>query len=313
MHDVSVVLACYNGEKEVENLLDSLFTQSRRPDEVLILDDCSTDGTADVTQKYIRDHQINGWSVTENRQNLGWKRNFMQGMNQAKGELVFLCDQDDIWDPEKIKKMEEIMSQHPRIDLLACDYDVQYETGSIPMKRYKKKRQEKTGETAQYQFTSRFFQNPAPGCTYAIRRSFLERVAEYWFPEAPHDEFLWLMAAMEDKAWFLNRKLMTIRRGAANASDIKYKDIELQQKQLRYIAAMLEKMEQYAKCHPEAVTPEKNEYLKNAKIWCKKRQNLMEKRNPFLWIGMFPYWKNYNSFRNCLSDLYLILFGSFSR
>lgn len=39
----------------------------------------------------------------------------------------------------------------------------------------------------------------------------------------------------------------------------------------------------------------------------------MDNRSPFYWLRMAPYWKYYNSFRNCLSDLYLVLFGSFRR
>ena len=313
MHKISVVMACYNGEREVKNLLDSLRKQTRIPDEILILDDHSTDDTVSIVQAYIEAYQPSGWTLIRNEQNLGWKRNFMQGMIRAEGDLIFPCDQDDLWDPEKIERMEEMMDRNPQISLLACDYRLEFEDGSVPMKVYRKKEQEKTGEIAQYQFTSRFFQNPSPGCTYAVRKTFLDQVRDYWFPEAPHDEFLWLMAAMEDSAWFLNRKLMTIRRGSANASDIKYKDIPMQQKNLEYISKMLDRMEQYAGSHPDTVSSAKKELLKEAQIWCRKRQRLMEKRNPFFWIGMFPYWKYYNSFKNCLSDPYLILFGSFSR
>jgi len=313
MHKVSVVMACYNGEKKMECILDSLRRQTRLPDEVLMPDDCSTDQTVCVIREYINKYHIDNWSVAENEQNLGWKRNFMQGLIRAKGDLLFLCDQDDSWEPEKIRKMEEAMEQNPGIDLLACDYDIQYGDGSIPLKKYRKRKQERTGETARYQFTSRFFQNASPGCTYAVRKSFLNRVKDYWFEDAPHDEFLWLMAAMEDGAWFMNRKLMTMYRGTENASDIRYKDISIQKKNLEYISVMLEKMDQAAAAFADRVPEDHKKHIQKAKEWCRKRQRLMDTRNPFHWLTLMPYWRYYNSRKNCLSDLYLVLFGSFSR
>ena len=313
MPDISVVMACYNGEKKIQVLLDSLRNQTCQPGEVLLRDDCSTDGTVSVVQAYIDQHRLSGWKQTENHQNLGWKRNFFQGMLQAGGDLIFLCDQDDEWEPDKIWVMAEVMCHNPQISLLACDYALQYTTGSVPMKRYRKKKCERNGEIARYQFTSRFFQNPSPGCTYVLRGAFLDQVKDYWFPEAPHDEVLWLMAALEDGAWFLNRNLMTIHRGSDNASDVKYKDIPLQQENLKYISDMLKSMERYVSDHPATVSAEKRKEIARAVVWCRKRQRLMERRNPLLWASMWHYWKYYNSFRNCLSDLYLVLFGSFSR
>jgi len=313
MPDISVVLACYQGEKKIGRMLESLRAQICLPAEVLIRDDCSTDGTAAAVRAELEKGSQPGWTLTENERNLGWKRNFFEGMLQAGGDLIFLCDQDDVWDPRKIGIMAEAMARNPQISLLACDYGLHYDAGSVSMKKYRKKRSERTGETARYRFTSRFFQNPAPGCTYAVRRDFFLRVKDLWFPQAPHDEFLWLMAALEDGAWFLNRNLMTLWREEENASDIRYKDIPLQQENLSYIETMLSRMSGYAESHPDAVAREKREAVEAARIWCGKRQRLMETRNPFLWLAMAPYWKYYNSFRNCLSDLYLVLFGSFRR
>lgn len=310
---ISVILACYSGEKTILRQLESLRLQTLSPDEVLVFDDASPDETSDVVRQYIERYRLQGWKLIRNQQNLGWKQNFFHGMMEASGDILFLCDQDDEWNPRKIEKMTSALASHSFISLLACDFDLQYGRNAIPFRKYRKKKAETAGTMNYYQFTSRFFQNPSPGCTYAIRREFIREVAPFWFPEAPHDEFLWLFAALTNRAAFYNEKLMTIHRGEENASDIRFKDIALQKENLRYIAAMLDALEQYTTFSTCRIPQNHADHLAKAQIWCQKRQHLLETKNPFLWLAMFPYWKYYNSFRNCLSDLYLVLFGSFHR
>ena len=307
----SVVMACFNGEKRITRQMDSLRKQTLPADEVILVDDCSTDHTVKLIRDYIRDNQLNDWTLHINEHNMGWKANFFSALAMASGDLLFLCDQDDEWETAKIEKMTQAMEVHPEIDLLACDYETAYEPGAVSQKKYRKQKTESQGIISPYCFTSRFFQNPSPGCTYAIRKTFFDGTKSYWFPEAPHDEFLWLLAAMKNSAWFLNENLMTIHRYENNASDIRYKDIPKQKENLRYIEKMLEKMKAYA--DEKQADHDKTKMIGQAETWCRKRQKLMDNRNPFYWLSMAPYWKYYNSFRNCLSDLYLVIFGSFKR
>ena len=72
-------------------------------------------------------------------------------------------------------------------------------------------------------------------------------------------------------------------------------------------------MQSFAAEHPEHVPQVCSKELASAQIWCKKRQKLMETRNPLRWLAMMPYWGYYNSWKNCLSDLWLVVFGAFRR
>lgn len=322
MSSTSVVMTCYNGVSVIRRQLDSLRNQTKEPDEVLIFDDASADKTAELVEEYIKKYHLDSWKLIRNKENLGWKENFFRGALQCSYELIFFCDQDDEWQREKIEKMADIIGTNKNMNILACDYSIHYGLHSVPMKKYRKKRKERTGPIGRYQFTTRFFQNPSPGCTYAVRKSFLHDIKRYWFPEAPHDEFIWLFAIMTDSAWFCNENLMTVFRGESNASDIKYKDIEMQIKNVEYIHTMMEILEEYVRGINEEQNSgakdllsaeQKTEILKEGKKWCVRRMTLLKKRNPFLWLCMMPYRRYYNSFRNCLSDLYLVLFGSFRR
>lgn len=104
---VSVVLSSYNGEQDIIEQLRSIDGQTRQPDEVLICDDCSTDGTADLVQNYIEKKRLKNWKLIVNKKNKGWRKNFIDGILASTGDLIFTSDQDDIWREDKIEIMEK--------------------------------------------------------------------------------------------------------------------------------------------------------------------------------------------------------------
>ena len=61
-----------------------------------------------MIEDYIKRYDIREWRVVVNKKNLGWEKNFTQGINAATGDIIFPCDQDDIWHLDKVKKMTSI-------------------------------------------------------------------------------------------------------------------------------------------------------------------------------------------------------------
>ena len=110
---LSVVISTYNGSKYILEQLDSIRNQTRRADEVMIIDDCSTDDTVEKINNFLKKYNLNNWKIVKNVENKGWKRNFMEGIWRSNGDLIFPCDQDDIWMPDKLQLMEAIMVEHP--------------------------------------------------------------------------------------------------------------------------------------------------------------------------------------------------------
>lgn len=90
---ISVCMATYNGESYIEEQLNSILEQLGEFDEVVICDDCSSDNTINVINS-IGDSRV---KVFSNEENLGYIRNFIKSITLAKGEVIFLADQDDIW------------------------------------------------------------------------------------------------------------------------------------------------------------------------------------------------------------------------
>lgn len=98
---VSIALCTYNGAKFLEEQLDSLVVQTYKNIEVVVVDDCSTDNTYNILMEYAARYP--NFSVYRNEQNVGFLRNFEKALTYCNGEFIALCDQDDIWYPEKIE------------------------------------------------------------------------------------------------------------------------------------------------------------------------------------------------------------------
>jgi glycosyltransferase involved in cell wall biosynthesis len=105
---ISVVLCTYNGEKYLEEQLQSILSQTYLPIEVIICDDHSVDSTQAIIVKYASaDSRIQYFF---NKENIGVNRNFEQGFSKAAGEFIAIADQDDIWKSEKLEKQYALFS-----------------------------------------------------------------------------------------------------------------------------------------------------------------------------------------------------------
>ena len=106
MPSISIALATYNGEKHLAAQLESLSRQTTLPSELVVTDDASVDRTRDIVGEFavtalfpVRLHQ--------NETRLGYRANFMRAVALCGSDLIAFCDQDDVWDPEKISVMKE--------------------------------------------------------------------------------------------------------------------------------------------------------------------------------------------------------------
>jgi glycosyltransferase involved in cell wall biosynthesis len=97
---ISICLATYNGEKYLKEQFDSLVNQTISPYEVILQDDCSTDGTVEIARQYMDKLNL---KIYLNEINLGFTKNFESVLQKATGDLIAPCDQDDIWKSDKLE------------------------------------------------------------------------------------------------------------------------------------------------------------------------------------------------------------------
>jgi glycosyltransferase involved in cell wall biosynthesis len=127
---VSIVLATHNGEKFLREQLDSMANQTYPCLEIIIVDDCSTDSTIDIIRFFQQKHK--NIKLYQNEKVLGPVKNFERGMRLSTGEYISLCDQDDVWMPEKIEKTMAVIGHS---DMAYCDSVLIDENGNSLGKR----------------------------------------------------------------------------------------------------------------------------------------------------------------------------------
>lgn len=301
----SVVMSTYNGEKYIIEQLDSIRTQSKDADEVIIADDCSTDDTVKIVENYITKYNLINWHLTVNKQNKGWRRNFMEAMWSSSGDLVFPCDQDDIWRHDKIEIMTKLMVNNPKIQLLTSNYCEFFENGKEKINPWKNDHQLKP-----IALKANYLLVDSPGCTYCVRRQLLELSKKYWQPAYPHDALLWRLGLMDGSAYTYTDDLIRWRNHKKSA-------FAKESKKLKSVAAKKDWIKVSSKFNNESMrkfidsdvvgdTTYQQEIINKNSQWLAKRQQFYETSNIFNGINLLTYLNCYPRLRQYLGDWYLI-------
>jgi len=112
---ISAVMPVYNAQEYVAESLTAILSQTRPPDEVIVVDDGSTDGTPDVLRQFSGDIRV------VRQPNQGHGRAFNRCFGEARGDYVAKCDADDVWLPEKLERQVAALHAHAEIDVaFAC-------------------------------------------------------------------------------------------------------------------------------------------------------------------------------------------------
>lgn len=297
---VSVVLTTYNGEKYLYELLDSLRNQTHKPEEVLICDDGSSDETCKMLLEYIEKYHLDGWKPIFNSPNKGWKKNFRDGIQLARNDLVFPCDQDDIWEKDKIEKMISLMEENENIQLLSSDYLPIYEVGGQEVETS----ENKNNGLEKIVFDSHFASGNKPGCVMCIRRELIEKTRDIWEEWYPHDAFLWTMAVFFDGCYVIHEPLIRYRRHAGNTTNHVTRDknaVILSLKRNKNLVRWV--------LNGKKVLYDEREgkILRDFLVYADLRLGLLVEKKLSNFFRLFRYSCFYRTFKQELGDLYLAI------
>ncbi|WP_181919650.1 glycosyltransferase [Alkalilimnicola ehrlichii] len=113
---VTVLLAVYNSERSISKCVESILEQSFKDFELLIVDDGSTDQTADIIRRASKkDNRIR---ILSNSSNLGLGASLAWGVDEAVGEYLIRIDADDVCLPDRLERQVRHLDQNPEVDVL---------------------------------------------------------------------------------------------------------------------------------------------------------------------------------------------------
>lgn len=202
---VSVAIATYNGENYLQEQLDSLLEQERRPDEVIINDDRSKDGTLALAHSFAQ-HAPFPVHIEQNKYNVGFAENFSRVLSRCSGDIVFLSDQDDVWFPNKIKRvLEEFEALQEKAVIV---HDAVLADNALEPTSYTRFSQAELAGIAAYN----------QGACTAIRGGFLRFVLPIPSDVYTHDNWIHSVADMLGVKSVLRIELQYFRRHPMNVS-----------------------------------------------------------------------------------------------
>lgn len=304
----SIALTTYNGIRWLPELLDSLVNQSVPADEVVIFDDVSTDGTFEYLEKYIKERELSNWRLYQNKTNLGWRKNFRNALFECSGDIIFLSDQDDIWKPEKIKEMKELMDKNTDIGVLVSNYEPLYEKeySRVKIKVNSLKDNSETLERIKMKLSS--IHTMRPGCTYCVRKEMIQLLKKNDLEYIAHDCILWNYSVINDKLYIYNKSLIKFRRHDMNASTPKRNlDLKRRLEEIQLDIEIIKFNIDVLINNPDKLINRK--ILERALKFSEKRYLVLKSKSivKLFNFQLFNY-KGYATRRNQLSDIYLVLF-----
>ncbi|MBP3695657.1 MAG: glycosyltransferase family 2 protein [Thermoguttaceae bacterium] len=216
---VSIALCTFNGERFLREQLASYAAQTVLPDEVVVCDDGSTDGTLEILEEWAETVPFEV-RIFRNEQNLGYAQNFGKAVSLCTGGIIFLSDQDDVWMPEKIERMVRVFEEDPTISTVISDSEIIDAEGHVC--------EGSSSGTAQLWYfdeAAAFCMDQSPetfvgtrGCASAIRQEIRDLylpIPQNW----THDIWLMVTAPLAGRVVRLEEPLFRYRLYSGNTSN----------------------------------------------------------------------------------------------
>lgn len=204
---ISVALAAYKGEKYIEEQLLSILPQLSASDEIIVSDDRPGGATERIVKRIMADDPRVVYVEGKGR---GVVQNFVNAIRYCRGDKIFLCDQDDVWLPNKVSAVMEAFDEGATLVLhnaYVTDKDLNITDYSFFEKRGSKKG-----------FWRNIIKNSYMGCCMAFDRKLLKKIMPIPRYIPMHDQWIGLMGEKYGKVKFIDTPLIYYRVHGGNVT-----------------------------------------------------------------------------------------------
>jgi glycosyltransferase involved in cell wall biosynthesis len=213
MMNVSVAMCTYNGGRYLAEQLRSIGEQTTPPYEIVICDDGSTDGTCEIVERFAHGAPY-PVRLFRNQVTLGSTKNFEKAISFCTGDVIALCDQDDVWQREKLERMTEAFTRDPGLGGVIADaWLIDENARRLPQSLWERRGFTSRMQTALSGKSGALLllnKNVVTGATFIFRTHFVRLVTP--IPgEWVHDAWIALLIATQARLWTLPERLISYR------------------------------------------------------------------------------------------------------
>lgn len=314
---VSVAMATYNGQKYIKEQLESILYQTRKPDEVIICDDCSKDDTCAIIEKFIIDNSLsNSWKLFKNKENKGFVKNFCDCANITIGDIIFYSDQDDIWHMDKIKLIMNIFEKNSDAKAIGTAMSIITENGSKYHSIYARMLSG-DGKLRKIEFSEQVRNNRSTGATLAVSRKLfnyvLPIIKQY---NLTHDVIIGLVAAAFGGYYYYGSPLLYRRLHDLNTSSPQFSlkaRLENVQQHIKGRRWRITLMECCKKELVETLSTKDLSYLEHALSTLRNSIYYIENRDIFQLIKDLFIFNPMLNKKICITNLLCAIFGKYGK
>lgn len=220
---ISVAMATWNGERFLAEQLASIARQARLPDQLVISDDASDDGTRGIADRFAATAPFEV-VVLRNPTRVGFVANFLRAMQSCTGDVIALADQDDVWLPGKLRCCERPLVEDAEVVMTVhsaqtVDDELRHIPADPGPSRVRKRRILSAGSLPP-------FSTGWPGCTMVFRAGLVtnapeEALPRQFDPTDPlyHDQWLTTVGSALGRVALLPDVLLSYRRHSSTATE----------------------------------------------------------------------------------------------
>lgn len=210
-------MASYNGSQFIAEQLSSVLGQLGERDELIIVDDCSTDDTLAIIKSFA-DRRM---KVLQNQQNLGHVKTFSKALAVASSEFIFLCDQDDVWVEDRLAVFERYFRLHPDVQLITSKFHCIDDNGRaienvLPTVSHVDSKNYRKNIMSIFRGNIGYF-----GCAMAFRRELVQKLLPIPSYVEAHDLWVAMLANKLHSNLHIDEKTLYHRIHDRNTSNLK--------------------------------------------------------------------------------------------
>jgi|WetSurMetagenome_2_1015567.scaffolds.fasta_scaffold01070_9 glycosyltransferase involved in cell wall biosynthesis len=191
---ISVIIPVYNSENTIERCLLSVLNQTINVDEIIVINDGSSDNTEALVKSFKIKHRLNNLVIL-NQANAGPAAARNRGIIEASGEWIAFLDSDDRWLPDKMAKQIEVLRTYPNISIIGCNF-------------FSNNSKHKPGIIKKVNFIGMLFKNILFTSTVLVKKNVIE---EFYFDEKKNyseDSKLWMQIIYANNGIVLSDELV---------------------------------------------------------------------------------------------------------